>query len=252
MMSADAIGEARTELLAGVAPAELEQLAAGAEPVRVATPGKCNKSLRLVGVVAFLAALAAIGKVTGATEHLTVEDLRGWMADAGAWGVLLFVVAFVVGELIQVPGLIFVAAAVLSYGRFEGGVLSHLTASLSVCFSFGVVRLMGGKALAEIERPWVRKVMEKLDGHPISTVAILRVALVMSPPLNYALAPYRGLFPSPPLFDRMPTYRTQGKRSLNFLSAEAPVREFLRYLTLLLETEPKFPCLSTAVSANSL
>ncbi len=32
-------------------------------------------------------------------------------------------------------------------------------------------------------------------------------------------APYRGLFPSPPLFDRMPTYRTQGKRSLNFLSA---------------------------------
>ena len=34
-----------------------------------------------------------------------------------------------------------------------------------------------------------------------------------------AVAPYRGLFPSPPLFDRMPTYRTQGKRSLNFLSA---------------------------------
>ena len=33
------------------------------------------------------------------------------------------------------------------------------------------------------------------------------------------IAPYRGLFPSPPLFDRMPTYRTQGKRSLNFLSA---------------------------------
>ncbi len=32
-------------------------------------------------------------------------------------------------------------------------------------------------------------------------------------------APYRGLFPSPPLFDRMPTYRTQGKRSLKFLSA---------------------------------
>jgi hypothetical protein len=34
-----------------------------------------------------------------------------------------------------------------------------------------------------------------------------------------ACPPYRGLFPSPPLFDRMPTYRTQGKRSLNFLSA---------------------------------
>ncbi len=37
-------------------------------------------------------------------------------------------------------------------------------------------------------------------------------------------SPYRGLFPSPPLFDRMPTYRTQGKRSLNFLSAKGMTR----------------------------
>ncbi len=37
--------------------------------------------------------------------------------------------------------------------------------------------------------------------------------------ISQGAAPYRGLFPSPPLFDRMPTYRTQGKRSLNFLSA---------------------------------
>ena len=35
----------------------------------------------------------------------------------------------------------------------------------------------------------------------------------------WANNPYRGLFPSPPLFDRMPTYRTQGKRILKFLSA---------------------------------
>ncbi len=41
------------------------------------------------------------------------------------------------------------------------------------------------------------------------------------------LSPYRGLFPSPPLFDRMPTYRTQGKRSLNFLSATTFIRVML-------------------------
>ena len=43
--------------------------------------------------------------------------------------------------------------------------------------------------------------------------------------------PYRGLFPSPPLFDRMPTYRTQGKRSLNFLSAE--IWNIVYYSTIL-------------------
>jgi hypothetical protein len=47
------------------------------------------------------------------------------------------------------------------------------------------------------------------------------------------IRPYRGLFPSPPLFDRMPTYRTQGKRSLNFLSARsdaAPAEDPVRFL----------------------
>jgi IMP dehydrogenase len=42
---------------------------------------------------------------------------------------------------------------------------------------------------------------------------------ISSSGLTESHVPYRGLFPSPPLFDRMPTYRTQGKRSLNFLSA---------------------------------
>jgi uncharacterized membrane protein YdjX (TVP38/TMEM64 family) len=147
-----------------------------------------STTLRLVGVVAFLAALVVIARATGASEQVTVENLRGWVADAGAWGILLFVLVFMGGELIHVPGVVFVVAAVLSYGLLAGGVLSYLAAVLSVCFSFGMVRFMGGKALAKIERPWVRKVMEKLDDHPISTVVILRVTLVMFPPLNYALA----------------------------------------------------------------
>jgi integrase len=52
-----------------------------------------------------------------------------------------------------------------------------------------------------------RRVFCTLKGSPIADAYIRE------------LPPYRGLFPSPPLFDRMPTYRTQGKRSLNFLSA---------------------------------
>jgi uncharacterized membrane protein YdjX (TVP38/TMEM64 family) len=148
---------------------------------------KRNKILRLVGVVAFLAGLVVIGKLTGFSDRVTVESLRGWMADAGAWGVLVFVVVFVAGELIQIPGLIFVAVAVLSYGRLEGAVLSHLTAVLSVCISFALARFMGGKALAGIELPWVGRVMENLKDRPIQTVAILRATLVLAPPVNYAL-----------------------------------------------------------------
>ncbi len=156
------------------------------EPTPAAPSRK--KLYRLVAVAALLGGLFVLAKATGVSEHVTVDNLRRWMADAGAWGVLLFVVIFLVGELMQVPGLIFVAAAVLSYGRLWGGGLSYLTAVLSVCFSFAVVRTIGGQALGEIKQAWVRKALAKLDTNPIKTVAVLRVVLIMSPPLNYALA----------------------------------------------------------------
>ncbi len=66
---------------------------------------------------------------------------------------------------------------------------------------------------------------------PFTTAAVILAQVMVSAPFYIQSAaaafrrvetdPYRGLFPSPPLFDRMPTYRTQGKRSLNFLSAES-------------------------------
>ena len=60
-------------------------------------------------------------------------------------------------------------------------------------------------------------------------VGLSRAAVARTPESSEPTEPpYRGLFPSPPLFDRMPTYRTQGKRSLNFLSA----RGFLRPSTV--------------------
>jgi uncharacterized membrane protein YdjX (TVP38/TMEM64 family) len=158
-----------------------------AAPAEAERAGLSPKT-RLILVGLLLAALFVIAKVTGITEHVTVASLREWMAAAGAWGVVLFVVVFLVGELLQVPGLIFVAAAVLSYGQVEGGVLSYLTAILSVGFSFVVVRTVGGKALGGLDKPWIQKVLARLDDRPIATIAILRVVLIMSPPLNYALA----------------------------------------------------------------
>ena len=161
-----------------------EETAKDDDPPRPKKKGK----LRLVAVVLLLVGLLVAAKLTGVSDLVTIENMKTWMADAGPWGVLLFVVAFVVGELLQAPGLLFVAVGVISYGRLLGGGLSFAVAVLSVCFSFAIVRLVGGKALGELETPWVKKVMSKLDERPITTIALLRVVLILSPQLNYALA----------------------------------------------------------------
>jgi uncharacterized membrane protein YdjX (TVP38/TMEM64 family) len=152
---------------------------------------KKNPWPRLAAVGLLVVGLIAVAHLTGLSEREPAElisELRELMASWGAWGVLVFVVVFLIGELLQVPGLVFVSAAVLSYGQLGGGVLAYCTGVLSVVFSFFVVRGLGGAALGEIDKPWVKTVLKRLNGRPITTVAVLRIVLLLSPPLNYMLA----------------------------------------------------------------
>lgn len=152
---------------------------------------KASTKKRFLRIGALLAATGGIFlwlKLSGQLDDLSAERVRALVQEAGPYGILLFVVAFVVGELIHLPGMVFVAAGILAFGRTTGFFVSLTAAVCSVGFSFFLVRALGGKALAEIERPFVKRMLAKLDERPITTVLILRSIFWLAPPLNYALA----------------------------------------------------------------
>ena len=93
----------------------------------------------------------------------------------------LYVIAFCVGELLHVPGLVFVAAGVLAYGPALGGPLAFLGAVAAVSVSFWIVRAVGGRPLGELRTRWVRRALAQLDARPIATIAILRLVLILWP-----------------------------------------------------------------------
>jgi len=144
--------------------------------------------LRLTAAIALALLLFGIGRALGLQQHLTVESLRATIASAGTAGVVLYVIAFCLGELLHVPGLVFIAAGVLAYGPALGGLLAFLGAVASVSVSFWVVRAIGGRPLGELHTRWVRRALARLDARPIATIAMLRLVLILAPPLNYALA----------------------------------------------------------------
>src|SRR5262249_31971088 len=144
--------------------------------------------LRLMAARRLALLLCGIGRALGLQQHLTVESLRATLASAGTAGILLYVIAFCLGELLHVPGLVFVAAGVLAYGPALGGPLAFLGAVASVSVSFWIVRAVGGRPLGELQTRWVRRALAQLDARPIVTIALLRLVLILAPPLNYALA----------------------------------------------------------------
>jgi uncharacterized membrane protein YdjX (TVP38/TMEM64 family) len=142
--------------------------------------------LLIIGLVIVVASVLV--RTTGLSSWLSHAGIRQLVESAGPWGPLAFVVVFVGAVVSQVPGLIFVAVAPLLFRLPEAWALSFLASNLAVVVNFEVVRRLGGQPLAELEHPRLRALFDRLEAHPVQTVALLRTVTVMFPPVTSALA----------------------------------------------------------------
>ena len=143
---------------------------------------------RLIGVIVLLAVLLLAFQMSGMRDHLDLAFLRELILRHRLGGLLLFVLLFAVGNLVQIPGWIFLAAAVLTLGRVWGGAVTYLAAMVSCALTFLAIRALGGDALRLIENRLALKILRRLDEHPVGSVALLRVLFQTMPAMNYALA----------------------------------------------------------------
>lgn len=143
---------------------------------------------RLLLVALFLMLLFAIFELSGLREHFTLDFLRQQITEHQLSGLALFILLFALGNLIQIPGWIFLAAAVLALGRTMGGLATYAAALVSCTLTFGLIRMMGGDALRQLENATLARILQRLDAHPIRSVFLARTLFQTAPPLNYALA----------------------------------------------------------------
>ena len=143
---------------------------------------------RLLIVALFLAVLFAVFQISGLRGHFNLAFLHQQIVDNKISGLLIFVLLFCLGNLIQVPGWIFLAAAVLALGKSWGGLATYIAAIISCVFTFLTIRFVGGDAIRELNNRYALKLLRSLDAHPIKSVALLRVLFQTVPALNYALA----------------------------------------------------------------
>ena len=143
---------------------------------------------RLLGVGLFLGVLLTVFEVSGVRDHFNLAFIRQLILQHRIGGLMLFVLLFSLGNLIQVPGWVFLAAAVLTLGRAWGGVVTYVAAVTSCAFTFVTIRAVGGDALRLLKNRVAVRILRELDAHPIGSVALLRILFQTVPALNYALA----------------------------------------------------------------
>ena len=135
---------------------------------------------RLFLVIAFLALLLAVFHFSGLRNNFSLAFLHQQFIENEFTGLLIFVVLFAMGNLIQIPGWIFLAAAVLALGKSWGGLATYIAAVTSCVFTFGVIRSLGGDALRQINNKYAVRILSTLDRLP-GTWALCQIGLYAVP-----------------------------------------------------------------------
>ena len=146
------------------------------------------KHKKLALIVLLIVGLVLLFKSTGLSQYFTLTALQTVIHQYPVWGLCVFVGLFCIGNLVQVPGWIFLAAAVLALGQVVGGVVTYIAAVTSCAFTFLSIRFIGGSALRNLTQPWAVYLLNKLDVQPLLSVTLLRTCLQTAPALNYTLA----------------------------------------------------------------
>lgn len=149
---------------------------------------RMQKYQRLILVAVFLVLLFAIFELSGLRGQFTLKYLQQVILDNKASGLLIFVLVFSLGNLVQIPGWVFLAAAVLTLGKTMGGVATYVAACVSCVVTFLAIRFLGGSALRQLDNKFARRLLEHFDVHPIRSILILRILFQTVPALNYTLA----------------------------------------------------------------
>ncbi len=147
-----------------------------------------NQHWKLIFLVLFFTLLFGLVEILDLRDSFSIEKLRMLIQQNSVTGLLIFIAFFVFGNFIQIPGLVFLAAAVITLGKSYGGLITYSAAIVSCIISFITIRFMGGDILRNLNYQWANKVFLKLDEKPITSVFILRSVFQTLPALNYGLA----------------------------------------------------------------
>ncbi|MFM7331110.1 MAG: TVP38/TMEM64 family protein [Brachymonas sp.] len=147
-----------------------------------------KRHARLLGLLAFLLLLVALAHFSGLRGHFNLAYLRGILEGHPVLGLLAFVALFTLGNVIQLPGWLFLASAVLVLGPLWGGIATYLAACVACALTFLLVRALGGAALRRLQSPLAQRLLARLDAQPVRSVVLLRILFQTLPALNYSLA----------------------------------------------------------------
>lgn len=142
--------------------------------------------LRLVSLLVVIGAVAWL-YASGSYALIDPERMRGWLQDAGAWGAVLFVLAYCVLQPLGVRSVFFLLSAPLVWEPATAFLLSWAGTVAASVAAFGFARFVGRAWIQRRLPAGIRRLDDQLVTQGLRTVLLLRLLFYTAPTLQFAL-----------------------------------------------------------------
>lgn len=144
--------------------------------------------IRPICAFLFILFIVLLAERLGIRKEFSVNNIKLVFDNNIIVASLMYICFFSIGNILQIPGWIFLGSSIYVLGKMNGYCLTLIAAIVSVSFSYFLIKLLGGSSLRLIENKWVVKLLAKMDEFPIRINIFLRLIFQTAPPLNYSLA----------------------------------------------------------------
>ena len=146
-----------------------------------------KNGIRILGALILLT-VVGLAWHFGWFEYLTIERLRGLETQLGPWAPMAFVVAFVLGELLQVPSIFWILCAGLIWPWWVALPLSFVAAMLAATGAFLVARYILGDRFHEKLPARFEGLNDGLKRAPLKAILMIRLTTFLHPLVHWLLA----------------------------------------------------------------
>jgi len=121
-------------------------------------------------------------------DYITLKNMEIYNKKLGWWAPAVFILAFVVGELLQIPSVIWVFFAGLIWPIWLALPIALIATMLAATGAFLVARYFLGNQFHKKLPESFQKMNEKISKAPLRVVIVVRLTLFLHPLFHWVLA----------------------------------------------------------------
>ncbi|MGA3208009.1 MAG: TVP38/TMEM64 family protein [Syntrophales bacterium] len=144
-------------------------------------------TMKAIALVIFIAAAISVVRFSHVKDLLTRGFLANYLEAAGFWAPLIFILIYIVGVCLFVPGILLTVLGAAIFGPYWGFLYVWVGAMAGASVAFWIGRTLGRDFAASLIGERLRKYDDAIERNGFATVLYLRLVYFPFTPMNFGM-----------------------------------------------------------------